>query len=167
MSISKAKYEKLITKFIDRWGTIISKPMIEDIQGIWKWVSDYSTEMSKRSSVHDQIRYIKRGANLLKRFSDRYREEDAELQGMLMKCRMQLLQNTGCSPKTKRELTELIEEYSLFAEELIGCQSTGADYILGLLRRPAIKRALGKEYERTYDSIERVCLEIRMDRLKR
>jgi len=166
MPISPEKYEKIIKEFIDKWGKIISKVILTDISDIWKWVKNYRFEIQKRD-VQDKLIYIKRGINYINKLIADYTFEDSELRDLLVKCEYSIFKRDGvCSLKTKKELSNLIRDYNLFLSNVIGCQTSGADFMLGLLKSsPSVLKKMGPHYENIKNELEDQCLNLRMNRI--
>lgn len=164
--ISRAKYEKKILSFIDKHGKVMDKNMIESIQHLWKWISEYELNMSNKIEIETRKLYVKRGANLMIKFIDSYNNLSTSLQDSLRKCRLAILRGDRavCTEKTKKDLQSLIDEYNTFVQEMIGCSDTSSDYILSLLKRTS--EILGPEYIKIKNDIELKCLTLQKEKVE-
>jgi hypothetical protein len=162
--VSRAKYEKLINNFINRWGDQMGKDMASATTALWQWVKEYDGHM-RSPSVEDKKLYIKRGANLLIKFVGSYTAQASSLEDSLAKCRLSLLRGEKtCSERTKADLSALIKDYNSFVQDVIGCKDAGSDYILSLLQRTS--RMLGGDYEKIKSELEHTCGDLRIKQLR-
>lgn len=162
--VSKAKYEKLIDNFINKWGRQMGKEMVDATIMLWNWVKEYDDHM-KSPNVEDKKLYIKRGANLLIKFVNGYKAQASFLEEALTNCRLSLLRGEKtCSERTKVELISLVKDYNSFVQDVIGCKDAGTDYILSLLKRAS--NMLGGDYEKIKNDLEHTCGDLRIKQLR-
>lgn len=169
--VSAAKYLDLVEKFIAKYGTVLSTTIKKDMLDIAEWALGFSAAMAKDQSAQSKLTYMKRGANLMKRFITQYEKDKSDMDSKLLQCREALLGVPGvvlpswCTEATKNKLLKFGVDLRVFTSELIGCADAGNDFFLAALKRSA--NFLGEDYVKIKDSIELTCIHLRILELKR
>lgn len=166
---TKKVYTDLITKFLNKYETILSKKMIENMSNVYEWISGYDDAMSSAAQQH-RITYMKRGANLMKRFVEQYETDASDIAAKLLQCRQALLGVGGvklpswCTEDTKDKLLKLAIDLRIFTKEFIGCSDAANKFFLDKLSKSA--NLLGEDYVKIKNSMEATCIHLRIEELK-
>ena len=141
--VSAKAYSSLVTKFLDKYETLLSKSMIKDISDVYEWVTGFSAALAKSKEAQAKLLYMKRGANLMKRFVLQYEKDSADMASKLLQCRQALLGVYGiklptwCTEETKTKLLRYSLDLKIFTREFIGCADAANEFFLEGLRKAA------------------------------
>lgn len=168
--VSATAYKKLMAGFLDKYEALLSKNMISCIADVYEWVSNYNESMAKTKPVPSRIQYMKRGANLMRKFVEQYEKDSNDMAKNLLQCRQALLGVPGvklpgwCDEETKNKLIKFSADFRVFAKEFIGCMDVSNEFFLEKLKNVAT--LLGDEYVEIKNKMEATCIHLRIEELK-
>jgi hypothetical protein len=168
--VSVKAYSTLVTKFLDKYEALLSKTMIKDISNIYEWVAGFSDALAKGKEAQSKLLYMKRGANLMKRFVLQYEKDSADMASNLLQCRQALLGVYGvklpswCTEETKTKLLRYALDLRIFTREFIGCADAANEFFLEGLKKAA--PFLGDEYVKIKNDMELTCLHLKIEELR-
>jgi hypothetical protein len=168
--VSVKAYSTLVTKFLDKYEALLSKTMVKDISNIYEWVVGFSDALAKGKESQSKLIYMKRGANLMKRFVLQYEKDSADMASNLLQCRQALLGVYGvklpswCTEETKTKLLRYALDLRIFTREFIGCADAANEFFLEGLKKAA--PFLGDEYVKIKNDMELTCLHLKIEELR-
>lgn len=168
--VSVKAYTTLVTKFLDKYQTLLSKSMIKDVSDIYQWVVGFPEAMKPAKEAQSKLLYMKRGANLMKRFVLQYEKDSSDMASNLLQCRQALLGVKGvklpswCTEETKTKLLKFSLDLKVFTREFIGCADAANEFFLEGLKKAA--PFLGEEYVKIKNDMELTCIHLRIEELR-
>lgn len=167
--VSAKKYVEMVEKIIGKYGTILSPAMKKDILSVADWVLGFAAATGKDATTNDKTMYMKRGANLMKRYVERYETDKKDMDEKLLQCRHALLKGVNipswCTEDTKDKLLKFGINLDVFTSEFIGCADEANDFFLNALKKTA--KFLGDDYVKISGDLELVCIHLKILQLKR
>ena len=138
--VSAKAYTKLVTKFLDKYQAVLSKTMIKDISNVYEWIVGFEKATLKEVEPQKKVLYLKRGANLMKKFVLQYEKDSADMTSNLLQCRQALLGAKGvalpswCTEETKNKLLKFSLDLNVFTREFVGCADAANEFFLSTLK---------------------------------
>ena len=160
----KEKFRLAILQFTERWRPMLSNAFLSSTLNLNDWVKDFDSSMKSRDT-QNKVLYVKRGVNLLNSFSTQSINELNKLEDQELRCRNQLLRNSGCSQGELERIRGAKIELNRFAYDIIGCNEMGTDLLLQILAKISFLRS-DRTYDRILESLKLNCLELRKRTLK-